>query len=160
MEHMVLTDNFPEDWPEILDIFGSVWMDGLGRPRPADDWTLCLNLMEHLFLDLCSHMDFLLEHPAVCFNILGPLGADDPYMWLLLHTWDGLWLVSFVSLFFFLFSLFWTLLAQRHFDHEVFFSKQKECMNGCSLRNYYGKYLFLNKTLCWFTFVLCHTLLE
>lgn len=81
---MELMDNLLEDWPEFLDIFGSVWMDGLGVLRAFDDWTLCLNLVEHLCLDVCAHMDFLLEHPAVYSDFLGPLYADDPYVWLFL----------------------------------------------------------------------------
>lgn len=80
-------DDILEDWPESLDIFGSVWLDALDRTRPAENWFVCLNLMEHLFLDLLSHMDFLLEHQAVCVNILGPQFADDPYMWMFFHTW-------------------------------------------------------------------------
>lgn len=78
-------DNILEDWPESLDIFGSVWLDALNRTRPTENWFVCLNLMEHLFLDLLSHMDFLLEHQAVCVNILGPQFAEDPYMWMY-HT--------------------------------------------------------------------------
>lgn len=69
---MDLMDDILEDWPESLDIFGSVWLDALNRTRPSENWFVCLNLVEHLFLDLLSHMDFLLEHHAVCVNILGP----------------------------------------------------------------------------------------
>ena len=83
---MELLDSLLEDWPESLDIFGSVWMDALGVSRAVEDWTVCLNLVEQLCLDLLGHMDFLLEHRAVCYNILGPLYTDDSYMWLLLHS--------------------------------------------------------------------------
>ncbi len=79
-------DDVLEDWPESLDIFGSVWMDTLGVSRAADNWSVCLNLVENLCLDLMSHMDFLLEHRAVCFSVLGPEYADDPYVWLFLHN--------------------------------------------------------------------------
>lgn len=83
-------DDVLEDWPESLDIFGSVWLDALNRTRPTESWFVCLNLMEHLVLDLLSHVDFLLEHQAVCVNILGPQFAEDPYMWMFFHTWNGL----------------------------------------------------------------------
>lgn len=86
LKAMDLMDNVLEDWPESLDIFGSVWLDALDRTRPAENWSVCLYVMEHLFLDLLSHMDLLLEHRAVCVNILGPLYADDPYMWMFLQT--------------------------------------------------------------------------
>ena len=86
MDRMDLLDNLLEDWLDSLDIFGSVWMDALGISRVLESWTVCLNLVELLCLDLLGHMDFLLEHRAVCFDILGPLYADDPYVWLLLHT--------------------------------------------------------------------------
>lgn len=59
----------------------------------------------------------------------------------------------FLSLFSsFLLLFFSTLLFQMRFDHEINFSKQKEYMNGNSLQNYYGKYLFFHKTMYWFTF--------
>lgn len=83
---MELIDNFLEDWPESLDIFGSVWMDALGVSRAAENWAVCLNLVEHLCLDLLSQIDLLLEHQAVCFNVLGPLFAEDPYLWMFLHN--------------------------------------------------------------------------
>lgn len=83
---MDLTDNVREDWPTSLDIFGSVWMDALGLSRAVDNWSACLHLVEHLCLDLLSQMDFLLEHQAVCFNLLGPAYADDPYVWMFRHT--------------------------------------------------------------------------
>lgn len=75
-------DDLLEDWPESLDVFGSVWMNALGVSGAAEDWSVCLNIVEHLCLDLLGHVDFLLEHRAVCFNILGPLYADDPYVWM------------------------------------------------------------------------------
>ncbi|KAF1389226.1 hypothetical protein PFLUV_G00071240 [Perca fluviatilis] len=77
---MELMDALLDDWPESLDIFGSVWLHALGVSRVVEDWSVCLNLVEHLCLDLMSQMDFLLEHRAVCVNILGPLCADDPYL--------------------------------------------------------------------------------
>lgn len=83
---MELMDDFLEDWTESLDIFGSIWMDALEVSRVSEDWPVCLNLLEHLCLGLMSQMDFLLEDQAVCFNILGPLFADDPYVWMLLHS--------------------------------------------------------------------------
>lgn len=85
MTHMEL-DNPLEDWPESLDIFGSAWLDALGMSRAGNNWSVCLNLVEHLCLDLVSQMDFLLEHRAVCVNVLGPLYADDPYVWMFLHN--------------------------------------------------------------------------
>ena len=81
---MELVDTVLEDWPESLDIFGSVWIDVLGESR--EDWSVCLNLVEHLCLDLLSQMDFLLEHRAVCVSMLGPLYADDPFMWTYLYN--------------------------------------------------------------------------
>lgn len=75
-----------EDWTESLDIFGSVWLETLGVSRTVEDWTHSLNLAELLVLDVLCHMDLLLEHHAVCFNILGPLYADDPCLWLLLQS--------------------------------------------------------------------------
>lgn len=83
MEEM---DNLLENWLETLDIFGSVWMDVQGGSSAFDDWSICLNLVEHLCLDLLGYMDPLLEHQAVCVNILGPLYADDPYVWMFLHS--------------------------------------------------------------------------
>lgn len=79
-------DNFLDDWPESLDILGSIFTDALGLSRATENWSICLNLVEHLCLDLLSHMDFLLEHQAVCVNILGPLFADDPYVWIFLRN--------------------------------------------------------------------------
>lgn len=90
-------DNVREDWPTSLNIFGSVWMDALGLSRAVDSWSACLHLVEHLCLDLLSQMDFLLEHQAVCFNLLGPAYADDPYVWMFLHTWE--WPKKFCFLF-------------------------------------------------------------
>lgn len=87
---MEIVDNLFEDWPESLDIFGSVLLDTLGVARAVDGWSVCLNLVENLCLDLLSQTDFLLEHRAVCFNILGPVYADDPYVWMFLHNWHGL----------------------------------------------------------------------
>ena len=81
---MELTDDLLEDWPESLDIFGSVWLDALGASRA--DWSVCLHLVEHMCLDLLGQMDVLLEHRAVCFNVLGPLYTDDPYVWMFLHS--------------------------------------------------------------------------
>lgn len=86
MNQMELMENLLEDWPESLDIFGSVWMDSLGVSRAVENWSVCLYLVEHLCLDLLSQMDFLLEHRAVCFNVLGPVYADDPYVWMFLHS--------------------------------------------------------------------------
>lgn len=82
---MELMDNFLEDWPESLDIFGSVWMDALGVSTAAEDWSICLTLVERLCLDLLGQMDFLLEHRSVCFNLLGALSSDDPYVWMFHH---------------------------------------------------------------------------
>lgn len=83
---MDLMDEVLEDWPEYLNIFGSVWLDILDVSRAANNWSVCLYLVEHLCLDLLNQMDFLLEHRAVCFNILGPAYADDPYMWMFFHA--------------------------------------------------------------------------
>lgn len=83
---MELTDSLLEDWPASLDIFGSVLLDALGVTRAIEGWAVLVNLTEHLCLDLLGHMDLLLEHRAVCINILGPMYADDPYLWLYLHN--------------------------------------------------------------------------
>lgn len=83
---MELVDNLLEDWPESLGFFGSALMDALGASRAVEDWSICLYLVEHLCLDLLSQMDILLEHRAVCFNVFGPLCADDPYVWMFLHN--------------------------------------------------------------------------
>lgn len=83
-------DNFLEEWPESLDIFGSVLMGALGVSREAENWSVCLNLVELMCLDLLGHMDFLLEHRAVCFNLLGPLFSDDPFAWMFLYIENGL----------------------------------------------------------------------
>lgn len=85
MNQMELMDNLLLDWPQSLDIFGSVWLEALGVSRGFVDWSVCLNLVEHLCLDLMSQMDILLEHRAVCFN-MGPLYADDPYVWMFLYN--------------------------------------------------------------------------
>lgn len=82
---MELVDDFLEDWPESLDIFGSIWLDALGVSTAGEDWSICLNLVEHLCLDLLGQLDFLLEHRGVCFNVLGPLYSDDPYVWMFHH---------------------------------------------------------------------------
>lgn len=79
-------DDVLQDWLQSLDILGSVWMDALGVLRPLQNWPVCLRLVEYLCLDLLRHMDFLLEHRAVCFNILGPVYADDPYVWMFSNT--------------------------------------------------------------------------
>ncbi|KAF3695729.1 hypothetical protein EXN66_Car011405 [Channa argus] len=83
---MERVDNLLEDWTESLDIFGSVWIDVLGVPRAPQDWSICLNLLELLCLDVLSQVDFLLEHRAACFSVLGPLFTDDPYVWLFLEN--------------------------------------------------------------------------
>lgn len=83
---MELVENLLEDWPESLDMFGSVWMDALGVSRAINNWSVCLTLVEHLLLDLLSPVDLLLEHRAVCLNILGPAYSEDPYVWMLLHS--------------------------------------------------------------------------
>ncbi|KAK5871111.1 hypothetical protein PBY51_004010 [Eleginops maclovinus] len=83
---MELLDNLLDDLPESTNIFGSVWMDALGVSRAVGSWSVCLNIIEHLCLDLMSQMDILLEHRAVCFNVLGPLYADDPYVWMFSHN--------------------------------------------------------------------------
>lgn len=83
---MELTDSLLEDRPASLDIFGSLWLNALGASRANEGWTILLKLTEHLCLDLLSHMDFLLEHRAVCLNVLGPMYADDPYVWLFLNN--------------------------------------------------------------------------
>lgn len=83
---MDLMDNVLEDFSESLDIVGSVWMNALGVPRAVHNWSVCLYFVESLCLNLLSHMDFLLEHRAVCFNVLGPVYADDPYLWMFSHT--------------------------------------------------------------------------
>ena len=70
-----------EDWPQSLDIFGSVWLSVLGGAESTEEWSVCLNLLEHLCLDLLGHMDVLLEDRAVCFDILGSLVSEDPLMW-------------------------------------------------------------------------------
>lgn len=79
---MDLMDDVLQDWLQSLDMLGSVWMDALGVLRPLQNWSVCLCLVEHLCLDLLRHMDFLLEHRAVCFSVLGPVYADDPYVWM------------------------------------------------------------------------------
>lgn len=78
-------DDLPEDWPESLDIFGSMWLEVLGGSDTTEDWSICLNLLEHLCLDLFGQMDFLLEHRAVCFDLIGSLYSDDPYVWMFHH---------------------------------------------------------------------------
>lgn len=83
---MEQTDNIFEDWTDPLDIFGSVWIDALGMSRAAEDWSICLNLVELLGLDLLTQVDFLLEHRAVCFSVLGPMFTDDPYVWMFLQN--------------------------------------------------------------------------
>lgn len=83
---MDLMDDVLQNWLQSLEMLGSVWMDALGGLRPLQNWSVCLYLVEHLCLDLLRHMDFLLEHRAVCFNVLGPVYADDPYMWMFSHT--------------------------------------------------------------------------
>lgn len=84
---MDLMDGVLQNRLQSLDIMGSVWMDALGVLRPLQNWSVCLRLVEHLCLDLLRHMDFLLEHHAVCFNVLGPVYADDPYLWMFSHNW-------------------------------------------------------------------------
>lgn len=79
-------DDVLQDWLQSLDMLGSVWMDALGVLRPLQNWSVCLYLVENLCLDLLRHMDFLLEHQAVCFNVLGPVYADDPYLWMFTYT--------------------------------------------------------------------------
>lgn len=83
---MELVENFLEDWPESLDIFGSVWMDALDISRAVEDWSPCLFLVENLFLELLNHQDLLLETRVVCFNILGPMYSDDPFMWMFTNS--------------------------------------------------------------------------
>lgn len=83
MEQM---DNLLEDWPGSLDILGSVWINALGMSRTTEGWSLCLNLVELLCLDLLTQVDFLLEHQAVCFTVLGPLFTDDLYVWMFLQN--------------------------------------------------------------------------
>lgn len=83
---MDLMDDVLQDWLQSLDMLGSVWMDALGGLRPLQNWSVCLYLVEHLCLDLLRHMDFLLEHRAVCFSVLGPVYADDPYVWMFSRT--------------------------------------------------------------------------
>ncbi|CAL8249340.1 unnamed protein product [Merluccius merluccius] len=77
-------DGALEDWPESLDLFGSVWLEALGRSGPGggETWSVCLNLMEHLCLDLLGQLDLLLEHRAVCVHLLGCVHADDPFLWM------------------------------------------------------------------------------
>lgn len=75
-----------EDWPGSLDLFGSVWIDTLGMSRTAEAWSICLNLVELLSLDLLTQVDFLLEHRAVCFTVLGTLLAEDLYVWMFLQN--------------------------------------------------------------------------
>lgn len=86
MNQMDLMDNLLSEWPGSLDIFGSVWLEALGVSKAAGDWCVCLNLVEHLCLDLMSQMDILLEHRAVCFNMLGPLYTDNQYVWMFLYN--------------------------------------------------------------------------
>lgn len=74
--------NLLEDWPESLDMFGSVWINALGMSRTSEDWSICLNLVEVLCLDLLAQVDFLLEHRTVCFTVLDPLFTDDLYVWM------------------------------------------------------------------------------
>lgn len=78
-------DDLLEDWPQSLDIFGSLWLNLLGCPESVDDWSVCLCLLEHLSLDLIGQLDFLLEDRMVCFNFLGPLGSEDAYVWMFSH---------------------------------------------------------------------------
>ena len=47
-----------------------------------EGWRVCLNLLEHLCLDLLGHVDVLLEDRAVCFDILGSLVSEEPLMWM------------------------------------------------------------------------------
>ena len=75
-----------EDWPESLDIFGSVWLEVLGGAETTEDWHVWLHLVELMCLDLLGQMDFLLDHRGVCFDLLGSMYADDPYLWTSLHS--------------------------------------------------------------------------
>ena len=85
---MELFDDVLEDWPGSLDLFGSVWMEALGGTGSGagENWSVCLTLMEHLCLDLLGQLEVLLEHRAVCFNLLGSLYADDPLLWMFIHN--------------------------------------------------------------------------
>lgn len=118
INQMELVENLLEDWPESLDMFGSVWMDALGVSRAINNWSVCLTLVEHLLLDLLSPVDLLLEHRAVCLNILGPAYSEDPYVWMLLHSWEGLkmfCLPNFSQAFLTLLSIrLWTLPPSVH----------------------------------------------
>lgn len=80
MEQM---DDVSED---SLDIFGSVWMDVLGMSTAADNWSVCLSLVEFLSLDVLTQLDVLLEHPSVSFRALGPLLSDEPCVWMFLQN--------------------------------------------------------------------------
>ena len=84
---MELFDDILEDLPGSLDIFGSVWMEALGGSSSGgENWLVCLTLIDHLCLDLLGQLEVLLEHRAVCFNLLGSLYADDPFLWMFIHN--------------------------------------------------------------------------